>query len=469
MQLGVGVGIGFVTSYYGAGGSFAPANTIVASRTIFSYTGMAAILSKGSILPAAVGAFAMTGVAAALATGHTLTADPAGFAMTGIAAGLNYTPSVGSVLTAAAGGFAMTGIAANLVYTPASAANVLTAATGNFAMTGVAANLSYGRTLPLAAGAFAMTGIDMLPVVDYTLPVAAGGFAMTGVAVNLTYTPFVANVLAAASGSFAMTGLAANLVQKVSTLPAAGGSFSMAGQAANLVYAGAGGSTPTLDGHAVSAAGDYGGNTTGVINLTTATANDLIVVVIAVESDVTPHATITSVSATGLTFTKRSSVYQDSVTGQYGATWNSLEVWSAVATGALTALPITVVASKVIDCGMLQASGWKNNGTTPPVWTSNVSLPATVGSTATSAPTLGGASTNKASVLLGMTSTAADVNQTAGSGFTLVDTGNNPNGSVAMGLGVEYKSNAASISSQTVTFGTSYISWSMIIDAIEAP
>lgn len=224
-----------------------------------------------------------------------------------------------------------------------------------------------------------------------------------------------------------------------------------------------------IDGHAITAPGGFNGSTSGTVTLTTSLAQDLIVVVVACEDFASSHATVSSVTATGLTFTKRSSVYQDNVAGVYASTWNTLEVWSAPASAAQSAKVITVTVSKSIDCGVLAAFGVNYDGVSLPIWSANASLPNTTSSSGTSAPTIGSNSTDAASLLLGFANCAFDGNQTIGSGFTMIDTNNNPNGGVAMALGIEYKAFGAATSGQTVAFGTSWQAWGIIADAIEAP
>jgi hypothetical protein len=225
----------------------------------------------------------------------------------------------------------------------------------------------------------------------------------------------------------------------------------------------------SIDGHVITPAGGFGGSATGSVTLTTSLAQDLIVVLIAAEVFSSPHQTVSSVTATGLTFTKRSSVYQDNSSGKYGTTWNTLEVWSAAATGALSSVSITVTMSAAIDCGMIQAFGVNYDGTLLPLWSANASLPNTVISSATSVPSLGSNNTNGAALLFGFVGSAIDTSQTAGTGYTLIDSGFNPNGGITMASGAEYQAFASAVSGQTVAFGSSWQTWLMIVDAIEAP
>jgi hypothetical protein len=87
--------------------------------------------------------------------------------------------------------------------------------------------------------------------------------------------------------------------------------------------------------------------------------------------------------------------------------------------------------------------------------------------TGTSAPTIGSVASNKAALLVGFAASAIDTNQTIGSGFTMIDTNNNPNGAIAMALDEEYKSISSATSGQTVNLGSSWNTWAIIADAIE--
>lgn len=225
----------------------------------------------------------------------------------------------------------------------------------------------------------------------------------------------------------------------------------------------------SFDGHVIGGPGDFGGTSANSFSLTTTQLMDVIVVVVSCEVTTAPHATVLSVTATGLTFTKRSSVYQDNSSGTYGTTWNTLEVWSAPAALPLTAALITVTVSSTIDCGMIGAFGVNFDGISLPVWSANASLPNTTTSATNAAPTLGSNSTNAAALLFGFAASAIDTAQTAGSGFTLIDSNFNPNGAVAIALGEEYKSLGSAASGQTVAFGSTWNTWLMIVDALEAP
>lgn len=229
------------------------------------------------------------------------------------------------------------------------------------------------------------------------------------------------------------------------------------------------GIAPTIDGHAqcTVSPGDFSGNTTSNVSLVTTKAHDLIVYVLAVEKTATPHLTGSSVVATGLTFTKRSSVYLDNASGTYGQSWNSLEVWSAQAASAGT-FAITSTISGAGDTGGSIAFGVNYDGTSYPLWTSNAPLTATLNSSGI--PSIGSVATNKAALVFGFTMNAVDTVQTAGSGFTLgADQPVFVNGALASTLAYQSKSFTTAQSGLSVPFGTSWVTWSMIADAIEAP
>lgn len=230
--------------------------------------------------------------------------------------------------------------------------------------------------------------------------------------------------------------------------------------------------TPTIDGHAIQAATGWSGNTTPAagqqIALTTTSAKDLIICVVAVEVTATPHATVSSIS--GLSgWTKRSSVYLDNVAGPFGTTWNTLEIWSTTSATAISAVTIVPTISKAADTGMYALFGVKYDGVSFPVWSSNASLPSTTTATGTSIPSVGSISTNAAALMIAAVMNAAQTAQTAGTGYAILDQNNDGAGAVATALATEDQAFATAQSGITVPFGTSWQTWSLIVDAIEAP
>lgn len=224
----------------------------------------------------------------------------------------------------------------------------------------------------------------------------------------------------------------------------------------------------SIDGSVIDSVGNIAGATSAAVSLTTALAQDLIVVVVAVEVLATPHATVSSVAATGLSFTRRSSVYLDNVAGPFGTSWNTLEVWSASA-AASGAKSITATISKAADTGTIAAFGVNFDGVSLPVWSANASLPHTATATGTSAPSIASNSTNAAAIMFGFVMNAGFTANSAGSGYAIINQTQLGNGSLATALANEDQSFATAQSGITVPFGTSWQTWSMIVDAVEAP
>lgn len=224
----------------------------------------------------------------------------------------------------------------------------------------------------------------------------------------------------------------------------------------------------SIDGTVIDAVGNIAGGTTDTVSVVCAHAQDLVVVIVAVEVLATPHATVSSVISTGLTFTKRSSVYLDSVAGPFGTSWNSLETWSATATTAATH-SITATISKAADTGTMAAICVNFDGVSFPVWSSNGSLPHTGTATGTSTPSIASNSTNAASIMFGFVMNAGFTANSAGSGYAIINQAQLGNGSLAVALANQDQSFALAQSGITVPFGTSWQTWSMIADAIEVP
>ncbi len=223
-----------------------------------------------------------------------------------------------------------------------------------------------------------------------------------------------------------------------------------------------------LDG---SATAQFSTASSGTVTLTTTTANDVIVV-LATNEDATNSAirTVSSVTATGLTFTKRSSLSLGS------PTYQDTEVWWAIASSALSAKVITVTLSGSTDDAALVAFGVSGANTASP-WDPNVALPATATGNPATTPTVSGVSTSNANDMIlgfqgnGNGAAVTSTSETAGSGFTLIANINN-NGAVnADDAAAEYKIVSATQSSISVPFGTATTAnnyWMAIADAIQA-
>lgn len=211
--------------------------------------------------------------------------------------------------------------------------------------------------------------------------------------------------------------------------------------------------------------------TTGSASLTTADTNDIIVVVITNED--APNAairTVSSVTATGLTFAPRSTVVLGTPTYQEG------EVWWALAAAKLSAVAITVTLSGATDDAAIVAFGVNGANTASP-WDTNSLLPATTTGAAGLAPYLNGFSTsNPDDMIIGVQgngdSTAVGATtETQGTGMTLISNVNNAGGTNDEDAAAEYKLVTATQYEAGAIFGTATAAgdaWMMIVDAIRA-
>jgi hypothetical protein len=104
----------------------------------------------------------------------------------------------------------------------------------------------------------------------------------------------------------------------------------------NITYATTGATGATVTGLPAGTSGVFTGNAaSGVVTISgTPSASGTFNYTVTLTGVVCTGGTIT---ATGLTFTLRKAVYQDNVTGAFGTTWNTLEVWSAPATAIQSA------------------------------------------------------------------------------------------------------------------------------------
>ena len=106
--------------------------------------------------------------------------------------------------------------------------------------------------------------------------------------------------------------------------------------------------------------------------LTTSNANDVIVVYIAWEYPSNQSGTIASVTATGLTFQRRSSYYNSGMSN--GGT-QSQEIWWAIATSTFTGTITATFSSAAVDDAVMQVLAVQGPNTTAP-WDANSSFPA---------------------------------------------------------------------------------------------
>jgi len=213
------------------------------------------------------------------------------------------------------------------------------------------------------------------------------------------------------------------------------------------------------------------GTSSGSATLTTASSSDVVVVLVSNEDTGNGILrTVSGVSATGLTFAKRSS-------GSISASpFSDAEVWYAIASSPLSSSVISVTLTGATDDASIIAFGVSGANTASP-WDPNLSLPAGATGTTASFPSVGGVSTSNANdMILGFTGvlTSSDPSfptETAGSGFNLVTTQVNGNGIGGSEASAEYKVVSAVQSASTVAFGTTTDSvdrWVMIGDAIQA-
>jgi hypothetical protein len=211
----------------------------------------------------------------------------------------------------------------------------------------------------------------------------------------------------------------------------------------------------SLDGHAT---GGNSASASTTVTLTTTNANDVIIVQ-AVGVNASGAITVSSVTASGLTFTKRKALVF--------ATNDTIELWWAIAAAPLSAKVITVNWSSSVSAAnvaALCAFGVSGADTRNP-WDPDASLPATA-TGSNSVPTVSGVSTDSPdTILLGLSAELTALTETAGSGFTLIDS--TTQGAVT--AADEYQVVSGPQSSVSVAFGTTTTaSWSMIADAIEA-
>ena len=223
--------------------------------------------------------------------------------------------------------------------------------------------------------------------------------------------------------------------------------------------------TPALDG---SATGSFTSAASGTVTLTTSLSNDVIVVMVE-DEDVNNAVvrTVSSVTATGLAFAHRS-------TGSINASpYTETEVWWAAAASALSSKTITVTLSGSIDDASIVAFGVSGANTATP-WDANGALPATATGASSANPTVNGVSTSNANdMLLGFTGlslpgSGTPATETAGAGYTLIQTQVNGGATGASEAAAEYKVVAATQSSVSVAFATANTNWIMTGDAIQA-
>lgn len=212
--------------------------------------------------------------------------------------------------------------------------------------------------------------------------------------------------------------------------------------------------SPSLDGSAVLATA---GNATSkaLPALTTAVANDLILVVISISQNTLPD--VSSVTSANLTFTRRSQHKHPAA-----APNTSVEVWQAVASGTLTNEVITATLSAAPDCWCLSAFGIQSYNVAK--WDPNVSLPA-VGDGSGATSISGVSTTNLDDLLLACYGFTSQPAPAVPSGWTSVASQTSFLGGGFSSQLVAIKSVSLAQSNLTLTT-TSGGAYSVIVDAI---
>lgn len=131
--------------------------------------------------------------------------------------------------------------------------------------------------------------------------------------------------------------------------------------------------TLALDG---SSTGAFSSVASGTTTLTTSDSNDVICVVVA--SDTASAQLLTSVTATGLTFTRRSS---ESVRNSGNSIFVNIELWTAPSASPLSSKVITATYGSAIDDAVILAFGVNGAISISSPWDSNINFPTEASST----------------------------------------------------------------------------------------
>lgn len=215
------------------------------------------------------------------------------------------------------------------------------------------------------------------------------------------------------------------------------------------------GAAPSLDGSVES---NIGNNVnSGSASLTTTVSTDLIVVCVFVGTTNTTVPSVSSVTSSGLTFSKRSAfngVDPSDATHRIG-----VEIWTAQASATLSSQSIAVALSTNVDSGFIVAFGV--SGTNGPFDPSG-SLP-TGGSTSTLTLT----TSNAFDFIMYLSASSAGTSgeQNAPSGYTTIFQGGNSAGLDNRGFGVYYK-RVTTTQSGVVTGGSGGSGWFNGMDAL---
>lgn len=190
---------------------------------------------------------------------------------------------------------------------------------------------------------------------------------------------------------------------------------------------------------------------TATVNLTTSTANDIILFMTFCEVTSGSAPAINTVTGGSLTFTRR--------IRSNGSARGSLEIWSAVAPSALSNVAFTGSFAATFDDLSVMLVGIKGLATTSP-WDTNAGLPATRFTTTTPwTPSFTGISTSGAPGLE-LFATGNDANNSGAgnvppSGFTSLGQSVNLGGSRVSWLCAGYKVTASNDAAATYTWGAS--------------
>jgi hypothetical protein len=226
-----------------------------------------------------------------------------------------------------------------------------------------------------------------------------------------------------------------------------------------------------------------GAGGTQSVTLTTPTAGDLIVVVVGIASGNSGSypanpGTVTSVTASGLTFTKRGSgsgAKQMGPTGGGIDLLGSITVFTATAASALTALSITAnITAGPGTTNETAVIAFGLSGVSATAFDANASLP-TVASSTTAAdlPSVAGVSTTTANDFLFGVALMQHPNtglNLPGIGYTELSNV----GTTSLALDIQYKNVTATQSGVTVAFGTGentgtgVVGYIMYADALQA-
>jgi hypothetical protein len=221
---------------------------------------------------------------------------------------------------------------------------------------------------------------------------------------------------------------------------------------------GGGGGTSALAVDGTSTLGAYSEFTTSpTATLTTTKAGDLIVaqVFTAHISSNGTYCTVTGVSGGGLTWSKRQGADYTDATNNYDST---VEVWTAVAPGALSNVVITATLSAQARYAGINAFGISGINTSSP-YDSNASVPASGhdNSAGSSVPGATISTTNAHDFILGVFYNSGGYGNSLQSGFTALF----QNTSAL----IQYKVVSSPQSNLSVNQGTSIPSWGAVVDA----